>query len=77
MLTRDDILRAYGVPDLEGAQAEGAQVRVCFANGGIGYLQRAEAEKLAAELLLIGAIDDADEIGLAVDAIGGGRSALP
>jgi hypothetical protein len=67
-MTREDILRAYGVPDFEGAEAEGRQIRVCCTTGRMAYLHRDEARRLATELLLAGALADSDEIAHALDA---------
>jgi hypothetical protein len=62
MQTREQILRAYGVPDFEGAEAEGRQIRICCTTGRLAYLHRNEATRLAAELLVAGYLADSDEI---------------
>ena len=66
MRSRTDILDAYGVPDFHGAAAEGDQIRICCTTGRMAWLRRPEAEKLAAELVLAGAMEDFDELSQAL-----------
>jgi hypothetical protein len=65
--TQTDVLADYGLANIAHAGADGSKIKIVCSTGRVVLLTRVRAEKLAAELMLAGAVRDGDTLLQAID----------